>query len=605
MYFANLWGLWSLAAIPAIIAIHLYHRRFPPLVVAGLHLWTSQTQQNLAGRRIEKLPVTMSLILELLAALLLAVGLCQPRFRGLSEAVHLVAVLDDSTSMAGKPPGKESISFRDAAVGELEQRAERLPRGSVVTLILSGNRPVMLAGPAVTWADAKLRLAGWNPHAPRHSFEPAWDLGLQLTENSGQLLFVTDHLPDAKDTPEVMECVAVGRKLDNLAISAARWTFDSAAGKGHVFVRVQNHSRKRMAFELVGRAGQRIVFQMSATLAEQGGTAVETDVSGGLRQLTIEIAAAEDGLVSDNHVELVEPQVRTVTAAIDLQQADAASAILRVLDTLPDVELGDLATANLVFLPAGTLPESNPRRWWAGIGPLSMDESDRKDAKDIVGPYVLDKRQPLLEGVVLGGVVWGGVQPVTYAVTPLISSGNLSLLSRLNGTRTVAYVFNIDLSRSNLTESPDWPIVLTNLVELRRDSLPGLARWNYRLGENVRFRLFEGEGEGSAAAGSLSLVHDGKTRPVAKTSLVELPVLEETGLYEIRDGENSLGRFAVNFFDAEESDLRNLVPGRRASKTEAPTGLIALDNPYSWLILVALILILVAVLGDWFVLQGR
>jgi hypothetical protein len=604
MYFANPWGLLALAAVPAIIAIHLYHRRFPPLVVAGLHLWTPETQQNLAGRRLERLPVTMSLILELLAALLLAIGLSQPHFGGLSEAVHLVGVLDNSASMAGKPPGGESLSFRDAAISELEHRAEALPRGSVVTLILSGSRPVMLAGPAVPWSDARPRLAEWHPHAPRHSFEPAWDLGLQLTEKSGRLLFITDHLPAEKDTPEVMECVAVGRKLDNLALSAARWTFDSAARKGRVFIRVQNHSLKPMNFELVGRAGQTVVFQRTATLAEQGGTAFETDVAGGLRHLTVEMTAPDDGLAIDNRVELVEPQVRTVTAAIDVQQADAANAILRVLDALPEVELGDLSAANLVFQPAAALPDYNQRRWWAGIGPMSMAESDRAAAKDIVGPYLLDKRQPLLDGVVLDGVVWGGAQALTYDVTPLISSGNLMLLSRLGGTRMVGYVFNIDLSRSNLTDSPDWPILLTNLVELRRENLPGLARWNYRLGENVRFRVFEGEGEGSAAARSLSLVHDGKTKAIARTSVVDLPALEETGIYDIKEGENPVGRFAVNFFDAEESDLRNLVPGRRASKSEAATGSIALDNPHSWVILAALLLILAAVLGDWFVLRA-
>lgn len=358
-----------------------------------------------------------------------------------------------------------------------------------------------------------------------------------------------------------------------------------------------------MTFELVGRTGQTVVFQRSATLPEQGGTAFEADVAGGLRHLTVAVSALDDGLAIDNRVELVEPQVRTVTAAIDLQQADAARAILRVLDALPDVELADMAASNLAFLPAGTLPESNSRRWWAGIGPMSTADSDLEAAKDIVGPYLLDKRQPLLEGVVLGGVVWGGVQPLTYEVTPLISSGNLILLSRLNGTRTVGFVFNIDLSRSNLTESPDWPILLTNLVELRRESLPGLARWNYRLGEEVRFRLFEGEGEGSAGAGSLGLVHEGRTRPIARTSLVELPLLEETGIYEIKDGENFIGNFAVNFFDAEESDLRNLVPGRRASKSPASIGSIALDNPYSWAILAALLLILAAVLMDWFVVK--
>jgi hypothetical protein len=607
MYFAHpWWGLAALAAVPAIIVIHLFHRRFPPLVVAGLHLWTPETRHNLAGRRVEKLPVSLSLILETLAGLLLALALGEPHFGGLSEAVHLVAVLDNSASMSAKVPGRDGVSFRDAAVAELERRAEGLPRGSVVTIILSGTRPVMLAGPAVAWTDAKPRLSAWQPHAPRHSFEPAWDLGLQLIEKSGELLFVTDHLPPEKETPEKMTCVSVGRKLENVAVSAARWTFDSAAAKGQVYVRLQNHSRKTMRFDLAGRSGESVVFRRSGTLAEQGAQAVEADVPGGLRQLTVELASPDDGLAIDNRVELVEPQVRTVTAAIEIPQADAARAILRVLDALPDVQLSEVPESNLLFAPAGTLPESNPRRWWAGIGPISTDEADVKGAKDILGPYLLDKRQPLLEGVVLGGVVWGGVQPLKFDVTPLVSSGNRALLSRLNGTRTVGYLFNIDLSRSNLAESPDWPILLTNLVEMRRESLPGLARWNYRLGEDVRFRLFEGEGEASAAGGELTLVHNGKTKKtVAKTSVVELPALEETGVYEVKDGDSLVGRFAINLFDAEESDLRNLVPGRRAAKTETSTGIIALDNPYSWFILAAVLLILIAVFSDWFVLKRR
>ena len=38
MEFANPLGLFGLLTLPAILAIHLFHRRFPPLLVAGLHL---------------------------------------------------------------------------------------------------------------------------------------------------------------------------------------------------------------------------------------------------------------------------------------------------------------------------------------------------------------------------------------------------------------------------------------------------------------------------------------------------------------------------------------------------------------------------------------
>ena len=622
MYFANPWGLLALAAIPAIIVIHLYHRRFPPLVIAGLHLWTSETRQNLGGRRREKLPLSASLILELLAALLLAIVLAEPHFGGMTSAVHQVAILDSSASMAATPPGN-AASFRDAAIEELERRARNLPRGSVVTLIVTGNRPAMLAGPAIPWQDAKARLDEWRPHSPRHSFEPAWDLGLQLVEQDGQLLFLTDHLPDepaasdrpqgASMVPEKMECISVGRRLDNLAISAARWTFDAASGKGHVFIRVQNHSRKPMSFELLGRSGESILFRRPGTLAEQAAASFDADVPGGLGRLAVELTAADDGLALDNRVELIEPQVRTVTVAVSLPQAEAPRGVRKVLDSLPGVQYGDAASAQIVFASAGALPQSNVRRWWAGIGPISTAQADLEAAKDLVGPYTIDKRQPLLDGVILGGVVWGGVQPVAYDATPLVSSGNLPLVARLNGTRTVGFLFNIDLARSNLAESPDWPILLANLIELRRDALPGLTRWNYRLGEDVRFRLFEGEGDASASAGQLTLRHvdqsqsgganPGKSKAISKTSVVELPVLDEAGVYEIADGEDLVGRFAVNFFDAAESDLRNLVPGRREARGNASGGSISVDSPYSWLIFALVTVIVGAVMADWFVLK--
>ena len=634
MHFSNPWGL---LALPTIIVIHLYHRRFPPLVVAGLHLWTSETRQQIAGRRREKLPVSASLLLELAAALLLALVLSEPHSAGLSDTVHLVAVLDNSASMSARPAADGGVSFRDAAISELERRARGLPRGSVVTLILSGNRPVMLAGPAISWEDAKPRLLAWQPQAPRHAFEPAWDLGLQLVEKSGELLFLTDQLPrethsrkaegpaepvvseksdsekDLADRavadrgliPEQMEWVSVGRRLDNLAISAARWTFDAATGKGQVFVRAQNHSRKPMKFELIGRKAETVVFRRAGQLAEQGGASFEAEVPGGLGRLTVELSAEGDGLAIDNHVELVEPQARLVTVTVSHPQAETVRSIRRVLEALPEVQTGDASAAQLEFAAAGSLPESNPQRWWVGLGPLSTENKALEAAQDLAGPYLLDKRQPLLEGVVLNGVVWGGVQPVAYDVTPLISSGNLALVSRLSGTRTVGFVFNIDLSRSNLAESPDWPILIANLVELRRDSLPGLTRWNYRLGEEVRFRLFEGDSAAEAAPATdpLQLVHNGKTKQVARSSLVELPPLDDTGIYEVQDGQNLAGRFAVNFFDAKESDLHNLLPGRREARTQTGNSSIALDSPYSWVIVALLLLLVAFVFADWFVLK--
>ena len=129
--FGNLWGLLALAAVPAIVAIHLYRRRFPRLAVAGAFLWGEQTEVRDAGRTRDRLPLTATLLLEILAATLLALILAQPRIGAAGRVPHLVVVLDDSASMgASRGDGK---SVRDAAVAEVERRVSELGRRTVVT----------------------------------------------------------------------------------------------------------------------------------------------------------------------------------------------------------------------------------------------------------------------------------------------------------------------------------------------------------------------------------------------------------------------------------------------------------------------------------------
>jgi Ca-activated chloride channel homolog len=600
MTFANPWGLLGLLALPAIVILHLYYRRFPPLLIGGLHLWGVQPQVRQAGRRRERLPISASLLLELLAAAVLSLVLAQPRLAESQRVEHLIVVLDNSASMQAHAPGKPS--FRDAAVDEIANRFQKLPGGSVATLIITGRRPELLAGPAVPLAKARAALASWNPGAAAHDFEPAWDLAAQLAEESAPILFVTNHLPPKQSpTPKLMEVVSLGRPLENTAITAARWIFDSKANKGRVFLRIANFGKKPTEVEVRGRHGEQQLFAKTLSLNPGADAALESDVRGGLGEITVATSSPADGLDVDNHVTLIEPKIRTVTIALSLPADHAAVRPLRrALAGMAETQLGAPADAQLLIAPAAALPPSQAGLTWLGIGPLDPSEAARKKAKDIVGPYLLEKRHPLLDGVVLGGVVFGGVQPTSLDATPLVSAGKQLLLCRLAGTQTAAYLLNLDFARSNLAESPDWPILIKNLVEVCRDGLPGLKRWNYRLNEQVTFRLDPSDRVGSDR---LTLAFGGKTQPLARGSLVEIPPLQETGVYEVRDGSRSIGRFAVNFHDPIESNLSALGPGVRDAVSAPATLSYRLDDPFSWLIALGIVIILAAVLADWFVLD--
>ena len=622
MYFANPWGLLGLAALPLIVVIHLYHRRYPPLFVAGLHLWGVETHTTTAGRTRERLPITPSLICELLAALILSLVLADPRWGDVGKVVHLVVVLDNSASMSSRPPGLDEKSFRDVAVIELDRRVQRLPRGSVVTLLRTGRRPEMLAGPAVAWDEAKRKLDDWHPALPKHDFQPTWDLAAQLAVETGQLLFLTDVVPDEKvAVPQLMEVVSVGRALENVSISAARWDFDSRTGKGRVFILLTNHGQRAANVRVAGAIGEQSVFQQTISLAAGVAAPLEVEVPGGLGRLVIKTETIGDGLPLDDHIELIEPKVRTLHVAVALpKDSPALKAVQRVLRGVPDVSLSDVESAELIIAPAQPSPPSRRELWWLGIGPFDPSDTARKAATDLIGPYILEKQNPLLDGLTLSGVVWGGVQPLKLDVAPIITAGQHPLLSRLNGTRTTAYLLNLDFARTNLAESPDWPILLSNLIELRRDNLPGLRRWNYRLNEEIRFRLIEdalpaattsaadaaktADNSNDSASRPLLLVHGNQKRPLARATIVEVPPLDEAAVYTILDGDRPLGEFAVNFYDTDESMLTGLRPGRREPKEETSSlGGFQIDQPLTWMILVGIVLILLAAFADWHVLR--
>lgn len=615
MEFANPLGLLGLLALPTIIAIHLYHRRFPPLLVAGLHMWGAEVRVPTAGRKRERLPISSSLILELLAALLLTMVLAQPRLSDSGKVVHLIAVLDNSASMSAV--GVSGTSSRGRAAAELAERMKAAPRGSRVTLILTGHRPVMLAGPAVEWDVAEVAITEWKPTLPRHDFLPALDMAVQLAENGGDVVFLTDALPeDDQPMPIEAEIVAVGESLSNVAITAARWSVDSVTLTGHIFMRIRNEGPRPLSASVEGRSDGQVVFRSTLDLAPEEELPLETTVPGGLGRLFVTVKSPQDALATDSIVSLIEPKVRTVRVAVALAEDHSATGPLRrVLNITPDVDISDTESAHLLVASAGTLPESRRDLWWFGIGPVDLSETGTQAARDLLGPFLKEKRDPLLEGVSLGGVIWGGVQSVTLNAAPVISAGSELLLSRLNGTQTTALLLNIDLGRSNLGESPDWPILITNLVELRRNSLPGLRRWNYRLNEDIQFRLFEGFAESTESVSrrltfqriSSNAETTAKARPrnLARAAVVELPPLDETGFFRINDGSEVLGEFAVNFFDSAESDLTKLRPGTRLPPADGKGTDYTINNPFTWAILTGLILIMVLAFADWYVLGPR
>ncbi len=601
MIFTTPLGLLALLAIPAIVAIHLFRRRFPRRPVAGLFLWQDVRQRPEGGGRISKLPISASLLLECLAALALALILAGARITPSSVSQHLVVLLDDSASMAAVNAAGESA--RDRAARRVLAELEALGNRARVTLVQSGDRPSVLAGPAALAAEARTALDAWTPDSPHHSLAMGMRLARELAGNTGMLMVLSDVAPDAAFDNGLW--VSVGQPLANAGITAAQRTLSPDDGRGTVSLTIVNHSDSVARRQVTVSAGEKAVLTRDVELPA-GTSSLTLPLPPGLPPVRVAVSA--DALARDNEVVLAEPRPRVVGVENHLPEGRGRQALEKALDAVSGVTRAD--AGHVAFVEAGDLTlASTPGRWRVGFGKAPAAWIASGESVDFAGPFVLEKRHPLLLGATLDGVVWTGAAPLAdaAALRPIASAGNHPLIgmsSPANASADPTILFNLDLDRTNLIRSPDWPILISNVVEMRRAALPGPERWNYRVGEWVRVHL------GREPKGTVRYRIGSVERDLPPGRTVEFIAPSPGGLLQILEGgeglddQSVLYELGVNFLDESEPDLRNQKTAEAGALVDV-AGLRAESGPASdplfWILLAVAA---TAILSNWCLLPA-
>jgi hypothetical protein len=591
MIFTAPWGLLALLGIPAIIAIHLFRRKFPPRPVAGLFLWQILHQKPEGGGKITKLPVTLSLILECLAALALALILAGARLKPASVTEHLVVLLDDSASMAATNAGNESP--RDRTIRRILDEIESVGRGVRLTIVQSGERPAVLIGPAALAIEAETALQRWKPQAQHHSMTLSLRLARELAGKTGRLMVFSDAPPDVRGASiiEGVRWFSVGEPLANVGIVSAQRSLSPNEGKGTISLTLGNFSKESVKRRL------RLTANVQELLSQEvdvppGTSSLNLPLPTGLPAVTASLSG--DALLRDNEVTLVEPRPQVVSIDNRLPEGRGRDALVRALNSITGITRSE--NSQLVFGPATTLdPPPEPGRWRVGFGRAPARLLQAGQAQDFVGPFIPEKRHPLMQGVTLAGVVWAGALPIApVGLHPIVSAGNLPLIGLLDARPDAGVLFNVDLDRTNLIRAPDWPILISNLVELRRQNLPGPERWNYRAGEWVRVRL------GREPTAPLHFRCGAVDRALTQNRLMEFIAPSTCPVLHVMEGKDTLYELGVNFLDESETNLSDRAtadsgkfnPQSSGMRTETGPE----SDPFFWTLLVIGGL---AMLGNW------
>jgi hypothetical protein len=399
MIFATPLGLLALLAIPAIIAIHLFRRRFPERRVAGLFLWGPVRQTPEGGGRITRLPITRSLILECLAALALALILAGARISPAGVSQHLVVLLDDSASMAAVDAAGDSA--RDRAVRRILAELGGFRSGARITLIRSGDRPAILAAPASYIVEAKPALDAWKPVAPHHSMALAVRLARELAGRTGTLMVMSDMPPAPRGEPhfEGGVWVALGDPVENVGYHSGA-AHQRPGQQPRRRVADTREQRRRGGEPTSQRTRRHCGSACPGTERAAWDFVVDRAIPAGLP--AVRVSLSDDGLRRDDEVMLADPRARIVATENKLPEGRGRDALTRALEAVSGVTRA--VSGHLAFVDRSRARSAVDHRRVARRIRTTPGVMDRPRCSERLHRPVRDReRHPL----VLGVTHWG------------------------------------------------------------------------------------------------------------------------------------------------------------------------------------------------------
>ncbi|PCJ55154.1 MAG: hypothetical protein COA70_02570 [Planctomycetota bacterium] len=581
-WFTNSVGLFAFAALPAVLILHLYRQRHRDYPVSAMFLWLDPESRDSSGFTRRPLQKNPSFWLEMLAALLLA--LCLSGFQpwGASKVVHLVVVLDDSASMSATP-NAPALSPRDATIAYLEEQFQKLGRRTRVTLIQSGLRPQLLCGPGALLAEAREALAAWQPQSSGHDPRSALQFAREFSAGE-EVQYFTDHAPTQESAVGAeVRVIALGLALENAAILGARRFRPEGVARDHVSFSVRSFAWNDQERLIRIMINQQVVTEKSFRL--RAGTSVDFDFPLPASVGAVDLQLDPDGLLLDNQIRLFPNPDRIVKVSIGLEEeAVQALRLQQLIQALPHANATQEQEQANLFVGHARAPSPA----WSLV--LPRNPNDTEQAEAFIAGFLPEKRHALMQGLTLQGVVWTRAREFLLDGIPLLSIGDIPLLTERAQDGTATFHLNLLPQRSTLPQSPDWPILMSNLVELCRSSLEGPRTRNLVAGQAFEY-VHQGRKD-------FVLVGANDERTLHSEKLLEVEDLPPFNDYILLDGEAELTRFTVNFADPQESDL-SAAESQVFAPLAGTTVLAQQAYAESPIGRILLLLLLACLAGDW------
>lgn len=555
-------GLAALVSLPLVLLLHMIRQRRRRVAVPSLLLWANlpRTQE---GERARRLPLTLLLLLHLLAAALLALALGRPQLLGaVSDRPEQTAiVIDTSLSMLARAGAGSRF---DQAREQARTLLRTMGPEAHITLISAGQTADIVA------SGGQAELANLLEAVDRlRAGSAGSDLASALTlaeaaldpQRSARMVVLTDGATPTIGSRTINAPVdwrQVGETQPNRAVVA--FAARPFGNNLQVYARVANYGNNTFAATLRLFADNRTVDTRSLAFNPDGETELTWQVPTSARELRIALDGA-DALPQDDQALLNLATVRPTNVLLVSGRPDV---LRRALEAVPGVTVTIIApssyspntreqqVADLTVFDT-LLPTAWPPGATLAINPPPGGLLPIQPGPRQLSGQELTTRGALLDGLSLGGVNFGVAQPLTppaWAET-LLSAGETPLIVRgRDGEHEIA-VWAFDLAASNLPNRLAFPLLVARTV---RDLTPSGLPASIPLDGTLMVRP-------STRTADIRLVApDDSGRSLPAAPIVRFDRLEQPGWYRLIEqgagGQVFEGRVPVNAGSPLESDLR-------------------------------------------------
>ncbi len=502
-------GLLALLAIPVLIIIYIIKNKYTEQVVASTYLWTLSERFLKRKNPINRVTGIISLILQILAVIFIALAIAQPVFTIKGAAQDYLFIVDGSGSMNLQTAGETRL---DRAKDEVSSIINSSSNGSTYSIVYATDTADVICENLDTKSDALSRLESIEPAYGTMGTTAAMTKAQEVfAENAAvKIYFVTDK---DYETTQNVEIINVSANEENYAVSDV--SYEKVNSSLEITADIWSYSSDaNLTAALYINGSDEAVQTVSVSVTKLEASTVNFSYgSVTFDSFTIRILE-DDGLAADNQTTVygsTSDDANTI-----LLVSDAPFFMQSVLSTVSNVSVTVVGTSEYVgqsnyslYVFDGYSPSESGYKlpsdgavWF--INPVSSDDntgfSVQSTDNELTSPGALvyssstsTRVQELLSGttgdsIYISKYVKCGFYRSFY--TLLSYDGNPMLFAGTNSYGNREVVFAFDLHDSDITITPDFVVLVSNLLNYTFPEI--VSETSYYCGDTVTINVLAG-----------------------------------------------------------------------------------------------------------------